>query len=235
MKGVQFKHLKRTGDPPVLARMYEEQGADEIVFLDIGASPEHRKIMVDVVKRTAENLFIPLTVGGGIRGLEDIEELLSAGADKVSINTAAIKNPELVRLASDRFGSQCIVIAIDAKKVAPGKWQPFTYGGRVPTGLDALEWAKKAVELGGGEILLTSMDCDGVRGGYDLELTKAIAEAVSVPIIASGGAGSAQHMYEAFEFGKADAALAASVFHFGLLTVREIKEFLRQRGVPVRI
>ena len=235
VKGIQFKYLRYAGDPPKLAELYEMQGADEIVFLDIGASPERRRIMLDVVRRTAERLFIPLTVGGGVRSLEDIRDLLCSGADKVSINTAAVRNPGLIREASSRFGSQCVVVAIDAKRVKLGRWKVFIYGGRVPTDLDAVRWAKRVAELGAGEILLTSMDCDGVQQGYDIELTKAVAEAVNVPVIASGGAGNAEHIYQVLTEGGADAALAASIFHFGALTVRDVKERLRQRGVPVRI
>lgn len=235
VKGVQFKYLKYAGDPPTLAKIYEEQGADEIVFLDIGASPERRKIMIDVVKRTAKNLFIPLTVGGGIRSLDDIRALLCAGADRVSINTAAVQNPRLVRVASERFGTQCIVVAIDAKRMVGKKWRVFIYGGRVPTQLEAVSWAKKVAQLGAGEILLTSMDCDGVQQGYDLELTRTVSEAVNIPVIASGGAGNVKHIRDAFTVGKADAALAASIFHFGTLTVREVKEYLKKEGIPMRL
>jgi len=235
VKGVQFKYLRYAGDPPTLAKIYEEQGADEIIFLDIGASPEYRRIMIDVVRKTAENLFIPLTVGGGIRSLDDIQELLCAGADKVSINTAAVQNPDLIRVASQRFGSQCIVVAIDAKRKMKKKWTVFIYGGRVPTNLEAVAWARKVARLGAGEILLTSMDCDGVQQGYDLELTRTVSEAVNIPVIASGGAGNVRHIRDAFELGKADAALAASIFHFKTLTVREVKEYLKKEGIPVRL
>lgn len=235
VKGIRFKRLRYAGDPPALAKLYEDQSADEVVFLDIGASPERRKIMIDVVKRTAETIFIPLTVGGGIRNITDIQELLSAGADKVSINTAAVQDSKLVKVSSDQFGSQCIVVAIDAKRTVPGKWEVYIYGGREPTRLDAVEWAKKVEKLGAGEILLTSMNADGTQQGYDLELTRTIAENVNIPVIASGGAGNIEHIYEALTIGKADAALAASIFHYGTYTVREVKEYLKKKGVPVRL
>jgi len=235
VKGIQFKRLRYAGDPPKLAKLYEDQSADEVVFLDIGASPERRKIMIDVVKRTAETIFIPLAVGGGIRNLTDIQELLSAGADKVSINTAAVLDPKLVKASSDQFGSQCIVVAIDAKRIVPSRWRVYIYGGREPTRLDAVEWAKKVEKLGAGEILLTSMNADGTQQGYDLELTRTIAESVNIPVIASGGAGNLEHIYKALTIGKADAALAASIFHYGTYTVREVKEYLKKKGVPVRL
>jgi len=235
VKGIMFKQLRYAGDPPTQAKLYEEQGADEIVFLDVGASPERRKILIDVVKRTAETIFIPFTVGGGLRSLEDIQEILCAGADKIAINTAAVKNPNLVKIASERFGSQCIVVAIDAKRVSPKKWIVYIYGGRKPTRIDAVEWAKKVEELGAGEILLTSMDADGTKQGYDLELTRTIVESVNIPIIASGGAGNLKHIYEALTAGKADAALAASIFHYGTYTVYDVKKYLKKRGVEVRI
>jgi cyclase len=235
VKGVKFRQLRFAGDPPALAKMYEQQNADEIVFLDIGASPEGRKILIDVVRRTADMIFIPLTVGGGIRGIEDIRDLLRAGADKVSINTAAVEDPELVRQSSDKFGSQCIVVAIDAKRIGKQKWEVYTYGARKPTGLDAVEWAKQVEKLGAGEILLTSIDADGTKQGYDLELTRTIAEAVNIPLIASGGAGNLEHIYEALTVGKADAALAASIFHYEVYTVLEVKQYLARRGVPVRL
>ncbi len=233
VKGIQFKNLRLAGDPPKLARLYEDQGADEIVFLDIGASPENRKILINVVKKTAEELSIPLSVGGGIRSVKDMEEVLCSGADKISVNTAAVKNPEIIREGAEIFGSQCIIVAIDAKR-REGGWEVYIYGGRKPTGLDAVEWAKKVERLGAGEILLTSMDRDGTTSGYDVELTRAISSAVSIPVIASGGAGSPEHMYEVLTIGKADAALAASIFHYGVYTVRSIKEYLRKRGVLVR-
>lgn len=234
VKGINFKYLRYAGDPVKLAQIYEEQGADEIVFLDIGASPEGRKTMVDVVRRTAENLSIPFTVGGGIRSLQDVESLLRAGADKVSINTAAVRNPETVRLGAERFGSQCMVVAIDAKRVGPGKWEVYVNGGRTPTGLDAVWWAGRVEELGAGEILLTSMDADGTKMGYDLELTRTISERVNIPVIASGGAGTIRHIYEAFTTGKADAALAASIFHYSEYTVADVKRELLRMGIYVR-
>ncbi|HDD42094.1 MAG TPA: imidazole glycerol phosphate synthase subunit HisF [Nitrososphaeria archaeon] len=234
VKGIRFRNLRLAGDPPKLAKLYEDQGADEIVFLDIGASPENRKILIDVVRRTAEKLSIPLLVGGGIRSVKDMEEVLCSGADKISVNTAAVKNPEIISEGAEVFGSQCVVVAIDAKRRERG-WEVYIYGGRKPTGLDAVEWARRVEELGAGEILLTSMDRDGTTSGYDLELTRTISEAVNIPVIASGGAGSPQHIYEALTVGKADAALAASIFHYGVYTVRRIKEYLRERGVPVRL
>nr|WP_274542981.1 imidazole glycerol phosphate synthase subunit HisF [Phorcysia thermohydrogeniphila] len=234
VKGVNFVNLVDAGDPVENAKVYDEQGADELVFLDITASYEKRKIMIDVVRRTAEQVFMPLTVGGGIRTVEDIRELLNAGADKVSINTAAVKNPELITLGAKLFGSQCIVVAIDAKRVG-NRWEVFIHGGRTPTGKDAVEWAKEAVDRGAGEILLTSMDRDGTKMGYDIELTRAIAEAVSVPVIASGGAGTKEHFYEGLVEGKADAVLAASVFHFREISIPELKAFLKEKGVPVRL
>ena len=234
VKGIQFKNLRLAGDPPKLARLYEEQGADEIVFLDIGASPENRRILIDVVKRTARELSIPLAVGGGIRSIKDMEEVLCSGADKISMNTAAVKNPSIISEGAEIFGSQCVVVAIDAKR-RDGWWEVYICGGREPTGLDAVEWAKKVERLGAGEILLTSMDKDGTTSGYDLELTRAVSESVNIPVIASGGAGEPKHIYEALTIGKADAALAASIFHYGVYTVRSIKEYLRSRGVPVRL
>nr|4EVZ_A Chain A, HisF-LUCA [synthetic construct]4EVZ_B Chain B, HisF-LUCA [synthetic construct] len=234
VKGVNFENLRDAGDPVELAARYDEEGADELVFLDITASHEGRETMLEVVERTAEQVFIPLTVGGGIRSVEDASRLLRAGADKVSINTAAVKNPELITEAAEEFGSQAVVVAIDAKRVGGG-WEVFTHGGRKPTGLDAVEWARKVVELGAGEILLTSMDRDGTKAGYDLELTRAVSEAVSVPVIASGGAGELEHFAEVFELEGADAALAASIFHFGEITIREVKAYLRERGIEVRL
>jgi len=233
VKGVSFQNLRDAGDPVELAAYYQEQGADEIVFLDISATPEGRETMIEVVRRTAENLSIPLTVGGGVRSLEHIEKLLKAGADKVSINTAAVKNPLLITAAAEEFGSQAVVVAIDAKRKGNG-WEVYVSAGKVPTGLDAVEWAKKAEELGAGEILLTSIDYDGTQNGYDLELTRAVSEAVKIPVIASGGAGELEHFYAVLTEGKADAALAASVFHYGKFTVGDVKKYLIQRGVPVR-
>ncbi|WP_456341484.1 imidazole glycerol phosphate synthase subunit HisF [Thermovibrio sp.] len=235
VKGVNFVNLIDAGDPVENAKVYDEQRADELVFLDITASYEKRGIMIDVVRRTAEEVFMPLTVGGGVRTVEDIRNLLNAGADKVSINTAAVKNPELITEGAKLFGSQCIVVAIDAKRVAPNKWEVFIHGGRTPTGIDAVEWAKEAVDRGAGEILLTSMDRDGTKAGYDVELTRAISEAVSVPVIASGGAGKKEHFYEGLVEGKADAVLAASVFHFREISIPELKEYLKERGVWVRL
>jgi cyclase len=233
VKGINFVGLRDAGDPVEIARRYDEEQADELVFLDITASYEKRNIMLAVVSQTAEQVFIPLTVGGGIRTIEDIRELLRAGSDKISINTAAVNDPLLIKRSSDRFGSQCIVVAIDAKRTEMG-FEIFIHGGRTPTGIDALEWAERVTELGAGEILLTSMDYDGTKDGYDLELTRAIADRVSIPVIASGGAGNLQHLYEALTIGGADAALAASIFHYRTYSIREAKEYLRSRGVCVR-
>lgn len=233
VKGIQFLNLRDAGDPVENAVYYDEQGADEIAFLDITASYEKRDILIDIVKRTAEKIFIPLTVGGGIRKLEDIRRLLLAGADKVSINTAGVRDPSFVKEASRRFGSQCIVIAIDAKRVGRG-WEVFTHGGRVPTGIDAIKWAKRMEEMGAGEILLTSMDRDGTKDGYDLELTRVVSEEVSIPVIASGGVGTLEHLYEGLVIGKADAVLAASIFHYREYTISQVKSYLRGRGVVVR-
>jgi cyclase len=261
VKGIHFVALRDAGDPVENARVYDEQGADELTFLDITASAERRKIILEVVRRTAEEVFMPLTVGGGIRSLEDIRELLRAGADKVSINTAAVENVDLVREASERFGSQCIVVAIDAKRrgakeglwpladqvaqqgngsamadLAPSlSWEVFIHGGRTPTGLDALEWARKMERNGAGEILLTSMDRDGTKDGYDIPLTRVISDALSIPIIASGGAGTFEHLRQALVQGRADAVLAASIFHYRQHTVREVKEYLREGGLTVRL
>ena len=235
VKGVNFVNLIDAGDPVECAVIYDKQGADELVFLDITASHENNDTMIDVVYKTAENIFMPVTVGGGIRTLNDIKNLLRAGADKVSLNTSAVKNPQIIKDASTMFGRQCIVVAIDAKKVSDGRWNVFIYGGRQDTGIDALEWAKKAQELGAGEILLTSMDCDGTKDGYDLELTKTISLSVSIPVIASGGAGKLEHLFSAFSVGTADAVLAASIFHFGEISILETKEYLKQRGIPVRL
>jgi len=234
VKGINFVKLRDAGDPVENARIYEEEGADELVFLDITASHEKRDIIIDVVERTARQVFMPFTVGGGIRSLEDIRGLLKAGADKVSINTAAVKNPSLVKTASRRFGSQCIVVAIDAKR-KDSWWEVYTHGGRVPTGIDAIKWAERVVDLGAGEILLTSMDKDGTEDGYDIDLTKAIVDAVNVPVIASGGAGSPEHMYQVFKKARADAALAASIFHYRKYSIKETKNYLARRGIVVRI
>ncbi|GAB5560956.1 MAG: imidazole glycerol phosphate synthase subunit HisF [Synoicihabitans sp.] len=235
VKGIKFQELRDAGDPVECAKAYDIQGADELVFLDITASSDGRSIMHDVVAATAEQCFMPLTVGGGLRSVDDIEAMLKSGADKVSLNTAAIKNPNLIRGASARFGAQCIVVAIDAKREPDGKsWRVYTHGGRNPTELDAVAWAKEAVELGAGEILLTSMDCDGMKTGYDVALTRAISDAVRVPVIASGGAGELPHFAEALEAGRASAVLAASLFHFGELTVPQVKDYLAAHDVPVR-
>ncbi|MDD5773043.1 MAG: imidazole glycerol phosphate synthase subunit HisF [bacterium] len=258
VKGVKFLNLQDAGDPVEVAKKYEEEGADEVVFLDITASHEKRNIILDVVKRTAEMVFMPLTVGGGIRTIEDIRNLLASGADKISLNTAAVNNPDLISEGAKHFGEQCIVVAIDAKKVtshklpvtsekqktegnvgaireSPKKWEVYIHGGRTPTGMDVVEWAKKVEGLGAGEILLTSMDCDGTKNGYDLELTRAVSEAVNIPVIASGGAGTLEHLYEAFKKGKADAVLAASIFHYREFTIRQAKEYIAKKGIPVRM
>lgn len=237
VKGVRFVEIRDAGDPVEIARRYDQEGADELTFLDITASSDNRETMVHVVEQVAGEVFIPLTVGGGIRTLADIRRMLNAGADKVSINTAAVFNPEFVREAAERFGSQCIVVALDAKQVAsePPRWEIFTHGGRKPTGLDAVEWARKMVEYGAGEILLTSMDRDGTKSGFDLALTRAMSEAVSVPVIASGGVGNLQHLADGVTNGKADAVLAASIFHFGEYTIRQAKEYMAERGIEVRL
>jgi len=237
VKGVRFVDIKDAGDPVEIARRYDREGADELTFLDITASSDNRDTMVHVVEQVAGEVFIPLTVGGGIRTLDDIRRMLNAGADKVSINTAAVARPEFVREAAERFGSQCIVVALDAKQVSedPMRWEIFTHGGRKPTGLDAIEWARRMVAYGAGEILLTSMDRDGTKQGFDLELTRAISEAVSVPVIASGGVGNLQHLADGILQGKADAVLAASIFHFAEYTIRQAKEHLAARGIKVRL
>ena len=237
VKGVQFVGIRDAGDPVEVAKRYNEEGADELVFLDITASHEQRDTMAHVVEEVASQVFIPLTVGGGIREKADIRRMLNAGADKVGINTAAVTNPEFVREAAESFGSQCIVVAIDAKRISesPLKWEIFTHGGRKPTGLDAIEWAKKMVDYGAGEILLTSMDRDGTRDGFDLDLTRAVSEAVSVPVIASGGVGNLEHLADGVQQGKADAVLAASIFHFGEYTVGQAKECMAKRGIEVRL
>ena len=239
VKGVKFHNHREAGSPALLAKAYQQQGADEIVFLDIGASPEGRKTLVKAVRETASEISIPLTVGGGIRGLSDIARLLRAGADKVSVNTAAVEKPSLVETASLRFGSQCIVVAMDAKRREQGKWEIHTYGGPPilgkPTGIDALIWARTVEKLGAGEILITSMDSDGTREGYDLELTRAIAESVNIPVVASGGAGNAEHICRVLTEGLADAAPAACIFHYGVVSVQDIKKYLEARGVSVRL
>lgn len=236
VKGVNFVNLTDAGDPVEIAAAYDAAGADELVFLDITASSDGRNTVVDMVRKVAEKVFIPFTVGGGIRSVEDFRAILREGADKVSVNSAAIKRPELIKEAADIFGSQCVVVAIDAKRREPfDGWNIYLNGGRVDTGLDAIEWAKKAESLGAGEILLTSMDCDGTKNGYDIELTKKISESVSIPVIASGGAGKLEHFKDAVTEGKADAVLAASLFHFKELEIREVKEYLQKEGVSVRL
>lgn len=235
VKGINFVNLKDAGDPVEVAKAYDAAGADELVFLDITASSDERKTVVDMVRRVAEQVFIPFTVGGGIRTVNDFKEILREGADKVSVNSAAINNPRLVAEAADKFGSQCVVVAIDAKRRADGGWNIYKNGGRIDTGIDAVEWALKVNQLGAGEILLTSMDCDGTKAGYDIELTRTIAEQVSIPVIASGGAGTQEHFYEALTEGKADAALAASLFHYKELEINQLKKYLKNKGVAVRL
>lgn len=243
VKGIKFKKLRDAGDPVETARFYDNEGADELVFLDITASFEQRKILLEVVRKTAENIYIPFTVGGGVRGIDDIRKLLNAGADKISINTAAVKSPELIRQASQHFGSQCVVVAVDAKLIGRAKgegrraksWEVYINGGRTPTGLDAVKWAKKAARLGAGEILLTSMEADGTKNGYDLELTRAITKTVNIPVIASGGAGKLEHFYRVFREADASAALAASLFHYKELSIKEVKRYLKGKGIEVRI
>ncbi len=238
VKGTNFVNLRDAGDPVEVAARYEREGADELVFLDITASHEQRAIMLDVVRRTAEQVFMPLTVGGGISSLEDIRSLLQAGCDKVSINTAACRDPDFVARAADRFGSQCIVVNIDPKRVdrdGQEVWEVHIHGGRTPTGLEAVAWARRVEELGAGEIVLTSMDCDGTCDGYDLEVTAAVSAAVNIPVVASGGAGCPEHLAEAIQLGKADAALAASIFHFGQYTIEQTKRLMADRGIPVRL
>ncbi len=235
VKGVRFAGLRDAGDPVKAARAYDRAGADELVFLDIAASHEGRGTLLDVVSRTAEQCFMPLTVGGGVRSVGDIRTLLLAGADKVSVNTAAVREPALLSQAARAFGSSTVVLAIDAKRARPGRWEVFLHGGRTPTGLDAVEWARRGASLGAGEILLTSMDADGTRAGYDLELTRRVSRAVRVPVVASGGVGRLAHLADGFLKGEADAVLAASVFHFGTYTVPQAKRYLRRRGVPVRL
>ncbi len=234
VKGVNFVGLRDAGDPVELAKFYSDQGADEIVFLDITATHEARATVADVVERTASQVFVPLTVGGGIRTLEDFRDLLRAGADKISVNSAAVKDPTLISRAAERFGSQCVVLAIDAKRREEGTYEVVVHGGRVFTGVDAVEWAREGERLGAGEILLTSMDADGTKAGFDLEMTRAVTEAVRIPVIASGGCGKLEHFAEVFERTNCDAALAASLFHFGELTVPQVKEYLREQNIPVR-
>lgn len=236
VKGVNFVNLRDAGDPVEIAAAYDHAGADELVFLDITASSDARNTVVDLVRRVAENVFIPFTVGGGIRTVDDFKMLLREGADKISINSSALNRPELISEAADKFGSQCVVVAIDARRRADGSgWNVFKNGGRIDTGLDALEWAEKVNRMGAGEILLTSMDCDGTKAGYDIELTRQIAEIVSVPVIASGGAGTKEHFYDALTKGKADAALAASLFHYKELEINDLKYYLNDKGVPMRL
>jgi cyclase len=248
VKGISFVQLRDAGDPAELAAFYDGQGADELVFLDITASSDARDIMADIVARVSEQVFIPLTVGGGLRGVEDVRRILEAGADKVSLNTAAVQKPKLIAEAAGKFGSQCIVLAIDAKRLQQPKetmgklgldknsqWEVYTHGGRTPVGIDALKWAVEGVRLGAGELLVTSMDTDGHQTGYDLELTRAMSEAVAVPVIASGGAGTLSHIYDAIAIGKADAVLAASIFHYGTYSIRQTKVYLAERGIPVRL
>ena len=234
VKGVSFVNLRDAGDPVECAVAYDKKGADELVLLDITATNEGRGTMVDIVTRVAKSIFIPFTVGGGIRTTDDFKELLRAGADKISVNSAAVRNPDLINEAAQKFGSQCVVCAIDAKRRAEGGWEVYLNGGRLPTGIDAVEWAKEAVSRGAGEILLTSMDCDGQKTGYDIELTKAVSEVVGVPVIASGGAGALEHFYDALTVGKADAVLAASLFHFNEIPIADLKAYLQKQGIPVR-
>ena len=234
VKGINFVQLRDAGDPVELGSIYDRERADELVFLDITASHEGRDLVFEMAARVAEKVFIPFTVGGGLRSEEDIRRMLSTGADKVSLNTAAVKGPDLVGRAAGRFGSQCVVVAIDAKRISPGSWEVYINGGRTPTGIDAVEWAGRVESLGAGEILLTSMDRDGTKDGYDLELTKAITDAVNLPVIASGGAGNLEHLAEVILQSQADAVLAASIFHYGEYSIREAKDFLRDRGIPVR-
>jgi imidazole glycerol-phosphate synthase subunit HisF len=236
VKGISFVNLIDAGDPVEQGARYDREGADELVFLDITASSDRREIVAEMVRRVADTVFIPFTVGGGIRTVDDIRHILKAGADKISVNTAAVQNPQLIREGAERFGAQCIVVAIDAKRRAGDRpaWEVYLHGGRTPTGMDAIEWAQQAASLGAGEILLTSMDCDGHRDGYDLALTRAVAEAVNIPVIASGGAGTLEHLYEALTEGKASAVLAASIFHFGQFTIGAAKDYLRARGILMR-
>lgn len=234
VKGTNFVGLRDAGDPVELAARYDKERADELVFLDITASSDKRDTIVDVARGCASQVFIPFTIGGGIRTVEDMRKMLKAGADKTSLNTAAVKNPSVIREGAEKFGRQCVVLAVDARRSGDHRWEVYVNGGRTPTGIDCLEWVKRATELGAGEILLTSMDADGMKSGYDIELTRAVSEAVDVPVIASGGAGKLEHFYDVLTEGKADAVLAASVFHYGTFTVREVKEYLKSRGVEVR-
>lgn len=234
VKGTNFVGLRDAGDPVELAARYDKERADELVFLDITASSDKRDTIVDVARGCASQVFIPFTIGGGIRTVEDMRKMLKAGADKTSLNTAAVKNPSVIREGAEKFGRQCVVLAVDARRSGDHRWEVYVNGGRTPTGIDCLEWVKRATELGAGEILLTSMDADGTKSGYDIELTRAVSEAVDVPVIASGGAGKLEHFYDVLTEGKADAVLAASVFHYGMFTVREVKEYLKSRGVEVR-
>ncbi len=236
VKGISFVNLVDAGDPVEQGIRYDKEGADELVFLDITASSDRREIVADMVRRVADQVFIPFTVGGGIRTVEDVRAILSAGADKVSVNTAAVKNPDLIREGAERFGAQCMIVAIDAKqrKDQPQAWEVYLHGGRTPTGIDVVEWAQQAAALGAGEILLTSMDCDGQKNGYDLGLTRAVADAVNIPVIASGGAGTVEHLYDALTIGQASAVLAASIFHFGEIEISEAKKYLRERGILMR-
>jgi cyclase len=235
VKGVNFTELRDAGDPVEIARRYDEQGADELTFLDITATSDNRGLILDIIEAVASQVFIPLTVGGGVREVADVRRLLNAGADKVSMNSSAVSNPQLVYDASQKHGSQCIVVAIDAKQVSPGKWEVFTHGGRKATGIDAIEWAKKMEQLGAGEILLTSMDKDGTKSGFDLGLTRGVSDAVGIPVIASGGVGGLQDLADGVKLGKADAVLAASIFHFGQYSVQEAKRFMAQQGIPMRL
>jgi len=235
VKGINFVNLRDAGDPVEIAKKYSDEGADEVCFLDITASNEERKTMIDVVERTAGEVFVPLTVGGGVRTLDDVREMLLAGADKVSINTAAVNNPDFVKQAAEKFGTQCIVVAIDARRSGEDKWEVFTHGGRNGTGIDAVEWAQKMEEYGAGEILLTSMDKDGTKSGYDLPLTRTISRKLTIPIIASGGAGNLEHLSDGVVSGEADAVLVASIFHYGEYTIKEAKEFMHSKGISVRL
>ncbi len=235
VKGVNFINLRDAGDPVEIGAAYDKAGADELVFLDITASSDSRNIVIDMVEKVAQTVFIPFTVGGGIRTVDDFRDILLAGADKISINSSAVKDPTLISRAADKFGSQCVVVAIDGRKRPDGGWEVYVNGGRTPTGLDVVTWAKKANDLGAGEILLTSMDCDGTKSGYDVPMTKAVSEAVSIPVIASGGAGTMEHFYDVLTHGKADAVLAASLFHYKEMEINDLKQYLKDKGIPVRL